>query len=129
MHYKIPYIYLKPITDIEKLNLTSPYIRPKKLKVSWFDFLICFLQYLQHTFLICKKYSKFIKELVEFINDSSITCSICSTQVFDCYLCRIQYKKNCLFFKTTLTPLFFLCKVYRESDCHHFDKYKHKKSF
>ena len=76
MHYKISCIYLKPITDIEKLHLTDPYMRPKKLKFSRFDFLIYFLQCLQHITLICKKYSKFIKELVEFVNDLFITCSI-----------------------------------------------------
>ena len=48
-----------------------------------------FLQYLKHITLVCEKYSKFIEELVEFINDLSITCSICSTQVFDWYLRRI----------------------------------------
>ena len=52
-----------------------------------------------------QKYSKFIKELLEFVNDLSITYSICYAQVFDWYLCRIQYKKNCFFFKKSLAPL------------------------
>ena len=73
-----------------------------------------------------QKYSKFIKELLKFINDLSTTCSICSTQVFDWYLCRIQYKKNSFFFRKSLTPLCSLCKLYHETDCHLFDEYKHK---
>ena len=47
----------------------------KKLTVSWFGFLIYFLQYLQHITLVCKT-SKLIKELAEFINDLSVTCLI-----------------------------------------------------
>ena len=46
-----------------------------------------------------QKYGKFIEELVEVINDLSITYSICSTPVFVWYLCLIQYKKNCFFKK------------------------------
>ena len=38
---------------------------------------------------MCKKYSKSIEELVEFINDLSISCSICSTQVFD-WICVVS---------------------------------------
>ena len=45
-----------------------------------------FTIFIQHITLICKKYSKFIAKLVEFINDLSITCSICSAQVFDWYV-------------------------------------------
>ena len=67
-----------------------------------------------------------MEELVEFLNDLSITCSICSTQVFDWHLCRIQYKKDCFFFKKSLIPLSFLSKFYHETDCHRFDE--HKKS-
>ena len=70
-----------------------------------------------------QKYSKFINELVEFINDLSITCLICSIQVFDWYLCRMQYKKNCFFFKQSLNPLCYLCKLYHETDRHLFDEY------
>ena len=99
----------------------------KKVKIFLIWFLIHLLQYLKHITLICKKCSRFIEELVEFINDLSITCSICSTQVFDWYLCRIQYKKNCFFFIKSLIPLSFLSKLYYEIDCHLFDKYKHKK--
>ena len=84
------------------------------------------LQSLRHITLICKKYSKFKEELVEFINDLSITCSICSTQVFDWYLCRIQYNKNCLLFKKSLILLSSLSKLYHKTDCHRFDEYKHK---
>ena len=100
----------------------------KKAKIFLIWLLVHFLQYLKHITLICKKYSKFIEELVEFINDLSITCSICSTQVFDWYLCRIQYKKNCFFFKKSLIPLSSLSKLYHETDCHRFDEYKHKRS-
>ena len=71
----------------------------KKVKIFLIWLLINFLQYLRHITLICKKYSKFIEEVVEFINDLSSTCLICSKQVFLWYLCRIQYKKNCFFFK------------------------------
>ena len=99
----------------------------KKLKIFLIWFLIHLLQYLKHITLICKKRSRFIEELVEFINDLSIACSICSTQVFDWYLCRIQYKKNCFFFKKSLIPLSSLSKLYHETDCHRFDEYKHKK--
>ena len=91
---------------------------------------ICLI-WLSHTFftilktynLTCKKY-EFIEELVGFTNDLSITCWICSTQVFDWYLCRIQYKKNCFFTKKSLIPLSSLCKLYHETDCHRFDEYK-----
>ena len=86
-------------------------------------FLIRFLQYWKHITLTCKKY-KFIEELVGFINDLSITCWICSTQVFDWYLCRIQYKKNCFFTKKSSIPLRSLCKLYHETDCHRFNEYK-----
>ena len=41
IHYKIPCMYLKSITNIEKI---------KNLIISWFDFLIYFLQYLQHIY-------------------------------------------------------------------------------
>ena len=95
-----------------------------KVKIFLICLLIHFLQHLKHITVICKKYSKFIEELVEFINDLSITCSICSTQVFDWYLCRIQYKKNCFFTKKSLIPLSSLCKLYHETDCHRFDEYK-----
>ena len=68
-----------------------------------------------------------MEELVEFLNDLSITCSICSTQyVFDWHLCRIQYKKDCFFFKKSLIPLSFLSKFYHETDCHRFDEHKKK---
>ena len=40
---------------------------------------------------------------------------------------RIQYKKNYFFTKKSLIPLSSLCKLYHETDCHRFDKYKHKK--
>ena len=106
------------------LNLTCPSIRPKKLKFFWFDFLIRFLQYWKHITLTCKKYNKFIEELVEFINDLSITCWKCSTQVFAWYLCGIQHNKNCFFTKKSLIPLSSFCKLYHEIDCHHFDEYK-----
>ena len=66
--------------------------------------------------------------MVEFINDLSIICSICSTQVFDWYLCRIQYKENCFFFKRPLIHFSFLSKLYHKTDSHRFDKCKHKKS-
>ena len=46
------------------------------------------------------------------------------TQVFDWYLCRIQYKKNYFFTKQSLIPLSFLCKLYHKTDCHRFDEYK-----
>ena len=118
MYYEILCTYLKPITDIKKPILTCPKIRPKKLKVSWFDFLTYFLQYLQHITLICKKYSKFIKELVEFINDLSINCSICSTQVFDLHLCPGICDWN---------PLNSLCNLWHDTDRYLFGKYKHKK--
>ena len=40
------------------------------------------------------------KGIAEFINnDLSITSLICATQVFNCYLCGIRYKKNCFFLK------------------------------
>ena len=99
----------------------------KKVKIFWIRLLVHFLQYLKHITLISKKYSKFIEELVEFINDLSITCSVCSALVFDWYLCLIQYKKNCFFLKKSLIPLSFLSKLYHETDCHRFDEYKHKK--
>ena len=91
-----------------------------------------FLIWLSHTFFTIlktynphmQKHNKFIEELVGFINDLSITCWICSTQVFDWYLCRIQYKKNCFFTKKSLIPLSSLCKLYHETDCHRFDEYK-----
>ena len=92
------------------------------LKFSWFDFVIRFLQYWKHITLTRKKY-RFIEELVGFINDLSITCRICSTQVFDWYLCHIQYKKKFLFTKKSLIPLSSLCKLYHETDCHRFDEY------
>ena len=98
----------------------------KRVKIFLIWLLTHFLEYLNHITLICKKYSKFIEELVEFISDLSITCSICSTHVFDWYLCRIQYKKNCFFFKKSLIPLSSLSKLYHKTDCHRFDKYKHK---
>ena len=63
-----------------------------------------------------------MEELVEFINDLSTTCSICSTQVFDWYLCRIKYKKNGFFFKKSLIPSSSLCKLYHETDSHRFDE-------
>ena len=66
-------------------------------------------------------------QLAEFVNDLSFTCSICSTQVFDWYLCRIQYKKIFFFFKKHLIPLSSLPKLDHETDCHRFDEYKHKK--
>ena len=88
----------------------------KKVKFSWFDFVIRFLQYWKHITLTRKKY-RFIEELVGFINDLSITCWICSTQVFDWYLCHIQYKKKFLFTKNSLIPLSSLCKLYHETDC------------
>ena len=96
----------------------------KKLKFSWFDFLVRFLHYWKPVTLTCKKYNKFIEELVGIINDLSITCWICATQVFDWYLCRIQYKKNCFFTKKSLIPLSSFCKLYHEIDCHRFDEYK-----
>ena len=68
-----------------------------------------------------------MEELAKFINDLSITCSICSTQVFHWYLRRIQYKKSCFFFKKPLIPLSSLSKLCYETDCHRFNKYKHKK--
>ena len=71
----------------------------KKVKIFLIWLFIHFLQYLRRITLICKKYSKFVEEVVEFINDLSNTCLICSTQVFLWYLCRIQYKKNCFFSK------------------------------
>ena len=95
----------------------------KKLKFSWFDLLIRFVQYWKHITLTCKKY-KFVEELAGLINDLSITCWICPTQVFDWYLCRIQYKKDCFFTKKYLIPLSSLCKLYHETDCHRFDEYK-----
>ena len=98
----------------------------KKVKIFLIWLLVHFLQYLKHITLICKKYSKFIEELVEFINDLSITCSRCSTQNFDWYLCRIQYKTNCFFFKKSLIPLSSLSKLDYETDCHRFDEYKQK---
>ena len=64
---------------------------------------------------------------MEFINDLSITCSICSTQVFDWYLCRIQCNKICFFFKKPLIPLCSLCKLYNETDFRLFKEYKRKK--
>ena len=73
-----------------------------------------------------QKYSKFIEELGEFIDDLRITCSICSTQVFD--WCLIQYKKNCIFFKNSLIQLSSMSKLGHETDCHRFDEYKHKRS-
>ena len=91
--------------------MTCPQIRPKSQN---------FLNLTSHTLFtifetynpICKEYSKFIEKLVEFVNDLSITCSIRSTQVFDWYLNRIQYKKNCLFFKKSLIPLSSLSITY-----------------
>ena len=91
----------------------------KRVKIFLIWLLVHFLEHLNHITLICKKYSKFIEELVEFINDLSITCSICSTLVFDWYLCLIQYKKNCFFFKKFLISL----NSY-ETDCHRFDEHK-----
>ena len=73
-----------------------------------------------------QKYSKFIGELGEFIDDLRITCSICSTQVFD--WCLIQYKKNCIFFKNSLIQLSSMSKLGHGTDCHRFDEYKHKRS-
>ena len=58
---------------------------------------------------------------------SLVQCSTCSTQVFDWYLCLIQYKKNCFLFKIFLIPLSFLSKLYHETGCYRFDEYKHKK--
>ena len=57
--------------------------------------------------LICRKYSKFIKEFVEFINDLSITYSICSTQVFDWYVSYIV-KEKLFLFKKILDSFMFL---------------------
>ena len=90
-----------------------------------------FLIWLSHTFFtILKTYNphmqkyKFTEELVGFINDLSINCWICSSQVFGWYLCRIQYKKNCFFTKKIFDSLSSLCKLYHETDCHRFDEYK-----
>ena len=47
-----------------------------------------------------------------------------ATQVFDRYLWRIQYKKDCFFTKKSFIPLSSLCKLYHETDCHRFGKYK-----
>ena len=102
---------------------------PKKVKIFLIWLLVHFLQYLKHITLICKKYSKFIEKLVEFINDLSINCSICSTLVFDWHLCLIQYKKNSFLFKKSLIPLSFLSKLYHETDWPRFDEYRHKKPF
>ena len=121
MHCNIP-TYVQNLLPLS-LNLTCPQTRPKKLNISWFDFLISFFQYWKHITFICKKY-KFIDKLVGFINDWSITCWICSTQVFDWFLCRIQYKKNCFFTKKSLIPLSSLCRLHHETDCPRFDEYK-----
>ena len=99
MHFNIPK-YVKNLLPLS-LNLTCPLTRPKKLEFSWFDFLIRFSQYWKHVTFTCKKY-KFTEELVGFTNDLSITGWLCSTQVFDWYLCRIQCKKNCFFTKKLL---------------------------
>ena len=68
-----PWICLKPITVIVKPDMSID------TKSSWSDFLIHFLQYWKHITLACKKYNKFIEELVGFINDLSITYRICYT--------------------------------------------------
>ena len=61
----------------------------KKLKFP--DLTLQYLHYHDIT-LLCKKYRKFIKEFEEFINDFSITCSICSTQVStaNCSECSVR---------------------------------------
>ena len=88
----------------------------KKIKI--------FLIWLSHTFFTILKTYNLHMQKIGFINDLSITYWICSTQVFDWYLCRIQYKKNCFFTKKSLIPLSSLCKLYHETDCHRFDEYK-----
>ena len=98
----------------------------KKVDILWIWLAQLFFTLLKTYNLTCKKYNKFIEELVGFFNDLSITYSICSTQVFEWYLCRIQYKKNCFFTKKSLLPLNFLCKLYHETDCHCFDEYKQR---
>ena len=77
---------------------------------------------MKHITLIRKKYSKFIEELVEFINDLSINMFYTSFWLVS--VCRIQYKKNCFFFKEYLLPLSSLFKLYHKTDCHRFDEYK-----
>ena len=88
----------------------------KKIKI--------FLIWLSHTFFTILKTYNLHMQKIGFINDLSITYWICSTQVFDWYLCRIQYKKNCFFTKKSLILLSSLCKLYHETDCHRFDEYK-----
>ena len=60
-----------------------------------------------------QKYSKLIKELVEFINDLSITCSRCSTQLLTGICFVFSIRKIISFFQKSLTPLWYLCKLYR----------------
>ena len=118
VHYETLCACLKPTADIEKSNLTCLSTRPKQLNISWLDFVTYFLQHLQHITLICKKYKKFIKELVEFINDLSITFSNLFAQVFD----RSLWSGICNWF-----PLCFLSKLYHETGCYLFNECKHKK--
>ena len=56
--------------------------------------------------------------LVEYVLHNS------TIQVFDWYLRRTQYKKDCFFTKKFLIPLSSLCKLYHQTDCHRFDQYK-----
>ena len=60
-----------------------------------------------------KKNCKSIKELVEFINDLSITCSICSTQVF-LLLSALSVIRNTV-------------SLFNRTYCHLFCEYIHKK--
>ena len=119
VHYDTPkYVWnLLPLL----LNLSIDSTQKVKFFLIWLSHL--FLQYWKHATLTYKKY-KLIEELVGFINDLSVTCWICSTQVFEWYLCRIQYNKNCFFTKKYLIPLSSLRKLYHETDCHRFDEYK-----
>ena len=75
--------------------------------------------------LICRKYSKFIKEFVEFINDLSLIQYVLHR--FLTGMRRIQLKKNCFFLKRSQTPSCSLCKLYHETDRQLFDEYKYKK--
>ena len=73
--------------------------------------------------LTCKRY-KFVDELVGFINDLSIICGICSTKVLTGICVVPSIRKIVSLLKKYLIPLSSLCKLYHETDCHGFHKYK-----
>ena len=69
---------------------------------------------------MCKKYSKFIKELVEFTNDLSIICSICSlkflTGIFVLVSLTGTRYASCVSYITKLIVI-FLTNINIKSPC------------